>query len=326
MRRLGAVGTLVWDRIDNPHAPEPVRREQWGGAVYSFASLSAACPAGWSVEPIVKIGHDLWERGCELLGELPNISPGAGVVRVPERNNHVHLHYHDLEHRTELQTGGVPGWTWEELEPLLDGIDALYINFLSGVEMDLDTARRLRARFDGPIYADLHSLFLGPASRSARKPRLLPRWQEWLACFDGIQLNEDEMALLGRGAGEYRSPECFEADLPRFGPGLVMITEGGEGVRYVVADGMPTDPLEWPLAVRGEGSRRGAVPAPQGRLPGDPTGCGDVWGAGFLCGLLDGLGLEEAIARAERMAAAKILHPETACLSERLREVVSVPA
>src|SRR5690606_32091736 len=58
MRRLGAIGTFVWDRIDNPFVGRPGVREQWGGAVYSFASLSATCPEGWVVEPIVKVGAD----------------------------------------------------------------------------------------------------------------------------------------------------------------------------------------------------------------------------------------------------------------------------
>src|SRR5690606_22232999 len=120
MRRLGAIGTLVWDRIDNPFAEPAGTREQWGGAVYSFAALSAACPPGWEVEPIVKIGSDLWERGREHLAGLPHVAPGRGLMRVDAPNNRVELRYHDLDHREERQTGGVPGWTWEELRPLVE--------------------------------------------------------------------------------------------------------------------------------------------------------------------------------------------------------------
>lgn len=315
MRRLGAIGTFVWDHIENPFAAAPSPREQWGGAAYSFASLSAACPPGWCVEPIVKIGADLWEEGCGYLRALPAVETGRGVKRVPEGNNRVSLFYHDADHRKELQTGGVPGWSWSDLEPLLDGLDALYVNFLSGIELDLEVATRLREHFSGPIYADLHSLFLGPAGAGARQPRPLARWREWLACFDGIQLNEDELALL---APEVEDRDRLERELPGHGPAVVMITQGGRGVRYVVAEGVEAQPLEWRRARRGAGVRRGCVPPPGGRLPGDPTGCGDVWGAAFLCGLLGGLELEAAIVRAERMAAVKIAHPETARLRERL--------
>ena len=319
MRRIGAVATLVWDRIENPLA-EPALREQWGGAVYSFSSLSAALPEGWEVEPIVKIGADLWDRGRDLLTDLPGIRVGAGVVQVPEENNRVALRYLDADRRHELQTGGVPGWRWEEIEPLLDGLSALYVNFLSGVELDLDTMQRVRSRFDGPIHADLHSLFLSPASSRPRRPTPLARWREWLGCFDAIQLNEDEMALL---APEETDREAFERSLTGYGPGLVVATQGGRGVRYVVDAALPDDPLSWPETPRSGEVRTGELPAPGGRLAGDPTGCGDVWGAAFITGMLGGMRLEDAIVRAERLAAAKILHPDTCGLRDRLAAVVA---
>lgn len=319
MRRLGAIGTFVWDRIENPFADAAGPREQLGGAVYSFASLSANCPPDWSITPIIKIGADLWERGVTYLRSLPSVEAGNGVVRVPERNNQVLLRYHDLDRREEIQIGGVPGWRWSELEPLLDGIDALYINFLSGVELDLETMLRLRTHFSGPIYADLHSLFLGPAGRGARQPRPLADWRRWLSCFDGIQLNEDELALL---APEITNRAGFERELTRFGPRLAIITEGGRGVRYVADLDLPDDPLQWREAERGGEQRQGHLPTPGGRLPGDPTGCGDVWGAGFITGLLAGHPLEEAILCAEQLAAAKIIHPDTAVLHERLADTV----
>jgi len=315
MRRLGAMGTLVWDRIVNPFVDGGAEREQWGGAVYSFAALSAACPPGWRIEPIVKVGFDFADRGRKHLAGLPNVAPGRGVMEVEAPNNRVDLHYHDAEHREERQTGGVPPWRWEELEPMLPVLDALYINFLSGIELDLATAQRLRREFGGPIYADLHSLFLGPASGRAREPRPLADWREWLGCFDGIQLNEDELALL---APELRDRAALEQSLPGFGPGLVMITQGGRGVRYVAAQGFPDDPMRWSSAEERREVRCGSVPAPEGRLPGDPTGCGDVWGAAFIAGLLGGTALEQAILRAQRFAAVKIAHPETERLHRRL--------
>lgn len=318
MRRLGAVGTFVWDRIENPFADTDGPREQLGGAVYSFASLSASCPPEWSIAPIVKIGADLWERGVTYLRSLPHVEAGDGVICVPQRNNHVLLRYHDLDRREEVQSGGVPGWRWSELAPRLEGVDALYINFLSGVELDLETTLRLRAEFSGPIYADLHSLFLGPPGRSARRPRPLRDWQRWLSCFDAIQLNEDELALL---APEIEDRERFEPELTRYGPRLAIITEGGRGVRYVAEENLPDDPIQWRSFSRVSGIQRGHLPTPEGRLPGDPTGCGDVWGAAFITGLLSGLELEEAIVRAEQFAATKIIYPDTTLLHERLADV-----
>jgi sugar/nucleoside kinase (ribokinase family) len=48
-----------------------------------------------------------------------------------------------------------------------------------------------------------------------------------------------------------------------------------------------------------------------------------VWGSVCFTGLLAGLPLESAIERANRAAAVKILHPETATLRRRLAEALA---
>ena len=78
------------------------------------------------------------------------------------------------ERRSEVLTGGVPPWTWIGLTPLLHNLDALYVNFISGMEMDLPTMQLLRQHYRGPIYCDLHSLLLSRSSPAAlRTPRPL---------------------------------------------------------------------------------------------------------------------------------------------------------
>ena len=53
-------------------------------------------------------------------------------------------------------------------------LDALYVNFISGFELCLGTAQALRQGFRGPIYADLHSLFLGMQHDGIRVLQPLP--------------------------------------------------------------------------------------------------------------------------------------------------------
>ena len=59
--KLGVLGTMVWDRI---HARDvrvaPV--EEWGGIAYALAGVSAAAPAGWTIDPLIRVGSDLSER------------------------------------------------------------------------------------------------------------------------------------------------------------------------------------------------------------------------------------------------------------------------
>ncbi len=182
-------------------------------------------------------------------------------------------------------SGGIGPWPWEELAPAVEGLDALYVNFISGHELRLPDAERLRRAFPGPLYTDLHSLFLGPPGRGAREMRPLPEWERWAACFDTVQLNERELGTLAD------APDPAEAAerVLRAGPGLVLVTLGEEGAAYARRGG------------------RGVVPAPA-RSGGDPTGAGDVWGVAAFCGLLAGLPVEEAVHGAHLVAARKMGH------------------
>jgi sugar/nucleoside kinase (ribokinase family) len=50
------------------------------------------------------------------------------------------------------------------------------------------------------------------------------------------------------------------------------------------------------------------IPAEPAAAEGDPTGCGDVWGATCFFRLLDGATLQAAISEANRMAARNVQH------------------
>jgi sugar/nucleoside kinase (ribokinase family) len=297
---------MVWDRIlDRDGRAHPV--EEWGGIAYALSALGASLPQGWIVLPILKVGRDLSQEAYAFLREIPGVDASAVVV-VPEPNNRVELRYSSANRRTERLTGGVPPWTWPELAPPLDLCDALYVNFISGMEMELPAARAVRTGYGGPTYADLHSLFLVITPQGVRVPRSLEAWGEWLRCFDAVQMNEDEFQLLGSGVGD---PWKVAADT--LGPllRLLAVTLGPRGAAYVAGPDFEADPLTWPrrptVATPGS-ARSGRVPLVGLPREGDPTGCGDVWGATFFARLLAGDGLESAMAEANRLAARNVEH------------------
>ena len=305
---LGVVGTLVWDTIHLRDGRDQAV-EEWGGVSYALEALAASLPAPWRIAPIVKVGRDLAEPGLRFLGGIPRVDAHRAVRVVPEPNNRVELRYEDDERRRERLSGGVPAWSWEELRPRAGECDALYVNFISGFEMELETARRLREAFRGPIYADLHSLFLGIGRHGEREPRPLPRWESWLRCFDAVQMNRDEFALLGRDAGD---PWRLAARVVGPDLKLVAVTMGPRGAAYVAAPAFSPDASTWPGT---RGTVAGAAPATTGRVEvaggprrGDATGCGDVWGATFFARLLEGDPLERAVATANSMAARNVEH------------------
>jgi sugar/nucleoside kinase (ribokinase family) len=315
-RTLGVIGTLVWDRIvDRDGRSEPV--EEWGGIAYALSALGAALPDDWRLLPILKVGRDLSEDAFRFLREIERADDSAVVV-VPEANNRVELRYTSDERRCERLTGGVAPWTWPELGPVVDLCDALYVNFISGFEMELPTARALRAGYSGPAYADLHSLFLGMNHQGLRLPQTLQGWGDWLRCFDGVQMNEDEFELLGEATGDpWRlAAEALGQDLK-----LIAVTMGSKGAAYVANADLPADPLAWrrpgELAVASS-ARSGLTPVAGGARTGDPTGCGDVWGATFFSRLLAGDGVDLAMRQANDFAARNVEHRGARGLSRHL--------
>ena len=311
--RVGVLGTLVWDRIhqrDIRSAPV----EEWGGIAYALAAMRAAAPAEWEIVPLVRVGRDLAEQAGRFLNSLPGLDLAGGVRLVAQPNNRVELRYTDAQRRTELLTGGVGPWPWPELEPLLDGLDALYVNFISGFELELETAQRLRMKLHRPVYADLHSLLLGVGAGGLRVPRPLERWRDWLACFDIVQANEDELASLASAWGD---PWQFAADVVGEMPRLLLVTLGPRGAACVASPLFRPQPRSWwtDSGLRLRRSLTVSGPARSERVEpsaavegGDPTGCGDVWGASLFARLLAGDGLEEAMRYANEAAARNVRH------------------
>ena len=181
-------------------------------------------------------------------------------------------------------------------------LDVLYVNFISGFEMQLETALRLRRAFSGPIYADLHSLFLGVAADGLRTPQALPNVATWFSCFDVVQLNEGEMNLVGG------DPMEVAAIALAAGVGLLIVTLAEQGAVYFSVPSFafqransaarrPTGPIS-----------TARVPASHVPDPLDPTGCGDVFGASVVSFLAQGAEIVDAIRTGNRNAASNLSH------------------
>jgi len=316
MRTLGVVGTMIWDTIDGRDAGAG-SVEEWGGIGYALAALDASLADDWRMVPIVKVGRDLAPRALPFLRDLRMLAPGARFVEVPEPNPRVRLRYTDDQRRCEGLKGGVPPWTWAELGPMVLGLDALYVNFISGFEMTLATMQALRHAFHGPIYGDLHSLALGRDPDGARYYRKVDEALAWLTCCDVAQLNEDEMRQMDS------EPLALAARALGLGVGAVCVTLGPRGVVYVSRGDFAH--LGWagsPRPPRGPGAAlvKTALVAPEGgTLDGDPTGCGDVFGGTLVAELVGGTALEPALAGANRMARRNVTYRGATGLAQHLR-------
>jgi hypothetical protein len=314
MPRVGVLGSLVWDEI---HGRDPLVApvEEWGGIAYALAGMDAALPPDWEIVPLIKVGHDLAPEAADFFRTLARLTPGARPITVPTPNNRVTLRYESAERRCEQLTGGVPGWKWDELGPMVADLDALYVNFISGFECCLWTAQQLRRGFDGPIYADLHSLFLGLGAEGFRTLQPLPDAATWFSCFDLVQINEEEMQQLAA------DPLVIAAEALRSGVSLLTVTVGPRGAIYVARPGFDTlADLHSPALGAGvDGAIRTARVAPPAIDPIDPTGCGDVFGATCFARLLAGDTTLAAIEAANRAAARNATFRGASSLARMLR-------
>lgn len=320
MPRIGVVGSLVWDLI---YGRDPLAApvEEWGGIAYALAGLDASLTPDWEIVPLIKVGRDLSTEAQQFFRSLSRLTPGGRCVEVTAPNNRVVLHYQSSERRCERMAGGVPGWTWAELGPMVRDLDAIYVNFISGFEMTLGTAQALRQGFKGPIYADLHSLFLGMQHDGMRVLRPLPDAAEWLACFDFVQLNEDEMRQLSP------DPLSLAAVALDAGVSVLTVTLGPRGVAYVAApgfDGLAGKPGSEEAGTAPLSVRSALISAPDVETL-DPTGCGDVFGAAAMARLVAGDPVETALRRATAMGARNAAFRGASGLSRHLRGELVTP-
>jgi sugar/nucleoside kinase (ribokinase family) len=332
---VGVLSTLVCDVI---HGPPPTYEvsQGWGGVAYGVSGLGAALDDAWEMVPFIKVGADVADDARAWLSDVPGMCAAPALCVVPEPNNRSELRYLSAEHRSEQMSGGVPSWTVEELQPLIAAaqLDALYVNFLSGREVDLTTMQRIREQFSGPIYVDLHMLLWHTAGDGRRSLQPLRDAAAWCACFDFIQMNEEEMRML---ADDFDS--CAALAL---GTGVLamFVTLGSRGVQYVahtafssLADRpairaavpavppVPPPAVAVPLAAVAfpPAAVAVAVPAVDPAAFLDPTGCGDVWGGTICARLLAGDALPQALAVANRAAGHNARSQGVVGLANRLR-------
>jgi len=311
VKRLGIVGTMVWDTIHGRgDSARPV--EEWGGIAYALAALEVSLPPEWEMVPLIKVGRDLAERANTFLLALTKRSGAARFIEVDEPNNRVTIRYAEATRRAERLSGGVPAWRWPELGPLVRDLDAIYVNFISGFEMSLETAQQLRHGFDGPIYADLHSLLLGVTPEGLRVPRRLPDVTCWLECFDAVQLNEDELRLIGE------DPLAVAATAFRCGVGLMLVTLEERGAVYFTTG-------RGSFVHMRERRKHPGAPVTTERIaapavdPLDPTGCGDVFGGTMVAQLLAGAAVPDAVQAANATAARNVQYRGATGLHHHLR-------
>lgn len=262
--KIAALGTINHDTVVLPQG-EVI--ESYGGLLYSILPLALLAEPGTTIVPVVNLGRDVEHPVKAILSRHSRISQ-EGIRMVPERNNRVLLRYTSHGEREEVQQGGLPPLTFEQIAPFLDA-DVLLVNFISGRELSLETLRRVRAHTMATIYMDIHSLSLGIDQEGRRFWRQIPNWPEWVAQADVVQVNRGEARLLAGGPVETeREVLSLGRMVLEAGPAILLLTLGSRGSMMISASG--EDPRLWRFD-----------PQPPAKVR-DTTGCGDVFLAAFV--------------------------------------------
>jgi sugar/nucleoside kinase (ribokinase family) len=146
---------------------------------------------------------------------------------------------------------------------------------VSGVDISLDTLKKIRSEFKGFIHIDIHNLVMKTNTEGFREHTNLLEWREWCTNTDTIQLNEYEIGVLSREKrNDYEIAEEILININKEMTGVI-VTKGKLGVsgftrkektfgdvKFFDLDKLDVPAIENPSFV-------------------DTTGCGDVFGAAF---------------------------------------------
>ncbi len=261
-QRIALLGTINRDTI---HTPDGVTTESFGGLFYSILALAEIASPEAEIYPICNVGYDMEQVVKEKLAPYPHVK-WDGIQFVPTKNPHCLLEYDNNGNKQETLKNDVPPIVFEQIAPFL-ACDAICFNFITGMELTLETAEEVRREASGLLLMDVHSLTLGMDENRRRFWRVPPQWERWVGCVDVVQMNELEGALL---AGEKLDTEVatrrFAAKVLTLGPSILMVTRNDRGSQTITQNGDVTI-AQFP-------------PVPAGE-PQDETGCGDTFLMGF---------------------------------------------
>ncbi|MFA6980742.1 MAG: carbohydrate kinase family protein [Ignavibacteriaceae bacterium] len=157
----------------------------------------------------------------------------------------------------------------------LDKFDGIFINMITGFDINVDDVQQIRKNYDGPIYLDIHSMARGIDDNYRRDFRKIPEVEKWIASVDIVQANEHELFTLS----EKISEKEIAKELLQRGARIILVTKSAHGASVYTMKNGEVFSLSIP---RIQIETRNKV------------GCGDVFGAAFFSSYIKDKNMEKA--------------------------------
>lgn len=265
-RRFGLLGTITLDHVSTYHGRSFVGL---GGVLYQAAAL---CGLGEEVRLFSNCGRFLRDDVETAVAGWPTLRR-EGIVYVAGPGNQVRLHYPERGERREVLESAVPPLRAADILPGLRLCDMLLLVLNSGFDIELDDWRAVVDAAPCPVWLDVHSLALFPATGIDRTYRPLPEWARWAEGVSFLQANLQEVACMRERPErlpDRRGIDAFARRAFDLGVRAVFVTLGQKGVRVMT-----------PKSSRTVAAREAGTPL-------DSTGCGDIFCAGAMSLLVRG--------------------------------------
>jgi hypothetical protein len=260
-----------------------------GGILYSVVSLAVIAPAH-EVYPIMNLGSDEFENILRFLSQFPNMKTHY-INKVEHKTRVVNLYYRGIDigfnspenrkpktyDREESSTEPTLPVEYENIAPVLEELEGILINMVSGVDITLDTLVKLRRNFSGYMHADMHNVVMKTDADGNRTQTSVPEWEHWCSQSDTLQMNESEMnAMHGGKINEYE-----------FAERVLNTGKSNNGKALVVTRGKRGSSLFRKIEKKVVGEIYNEIDktdlaAVESHNFVDSTGCGDVFAASFF--------------------------------------------
>ncbi len=285
MKRVVLIGSVVIDTIKT-YSGDVYRSP--GGITYTLVGLAKLLP-DYEILPVTHVGKEDLGFFEDLAKKFPNISLHG--ITVVEKSNYNVLEYLTKEERVEFFRQNTPGIKFEDVYPFLKA-EAVYVNYIKNDDFALPHLRSLSSYFrEGIIYVDVHSLIRKVKDDGSFVPYPYSGWQSLVQYADFIQMNLEEAKFFTGFDVEDRSLlKNLIAMILINGPRGVSITMGKDGVLAGMRENTN-------MQIRTYEAEKVETK--------DPTGCGDIYGAAVLSGVLKGLNFFEAVKHAVKIASEK---------------------